>query len=138
MTVENITVIAKKAEQLQYQSSDNSTLQQQLKSIEKKIENITSAIEDGGYSQALSQRLQALETERQDIEIQIASVPSKKKLTAKNIQDYLLKYTNGDITDEAFQKKLTKAFIEQIILTRECAVVTFRINDFIFDKTFVF
>lgn len=137
LTEENVKAIAIKAEQLQHQSPDKTGLQLQLKSVEKKIENITNAIENGSFSQSLSQRLQALENERDDIMVKIATTPKKITFTEKEIYDYLFRYVNGDITDEDFQRKLTKAFILKISLTRELAVVTFKVNDFIFDKSFV-
>jgi DNA invertase Pin-like site-specific DNA recombinase len=138
LTEENIIAISEKAEQMQEQSTDTTTLQSQLKSVEKKIENITNAIENGMFSQSLMDRLNSLENERDEIKVKLVTIPKKKNLTSKEIYDYLSKYINGDFTDEEFQRKLARAFIHNMVITRESLKVSFKINDFIFEKSFVF
>lgn len=138
LTEDNIKAIAIKAEQLQHQAPDRSGLQLQLKAVEKKIENITNAIENGTFSQSLMQRLQTLENERDDIKVKIAIIPKRIIFTSKDIYEYLSKYVNGNITDENFQKKLTRAFVQELILKKDSVLVSFQINDFVFEKTFVF
>lgn len=138
LTEENIIAISEKAEQIQGHSADNSSLQNQLKAVEKKIENITNAIENGMFSQSLMDRLQSLEKERDEIKVKLVTIPKKKMLTSKEIYSYLSKYVNGDIEDEEFQRKLTRAFVSNIVLEKESMKVTFKINDFYFDKSFVF
>lgn len=138
LTEENIIAISEKAEQMQSQSADNTTLQSQLKSVEKKIENITNAIENGMFSQSLMDRLQSLEKEKDEIKVKLVTIPKKKNLTSKEIYNYLIKYVNGDFTDEEFQRKLARAFVHNMEITREDLKVSFKINDFIFEKSFVF
>jgi DNA invertase Pin-like site-specific DNA recombinase len=135
LTAENIKAISQKAEEIQKQSVEVSTVKAQLKDIEKKIDNITKAIENGVYSQSLMERLQALEVEKDDLKVKMVSVPKKKHITAKEITSYLSRYIDGDIQDEEFQRKLSRAFVSEIRQRKDSVDVDFKVNDFIFQKT---
>ena len=80
-------------------------------------------------------RLQALEVEKDDLKVKMVSVPKKKHITAKEIIGYLSRYIDGDIQDEEFQRKLSRAFISEIRQRKDCIDVDFKVNDFIFQKT---
>ena len=137
-TEENIKAISDKAEQLQNKNPTTTLLNKQLKEIDKKIGNITKAIENGSFSQTLMDRLQALEKEKEDIKIKIATAPKKKIRTSKEIYNYLMQYVNGDYQDEYFQQKLIQTFIARLDLQKDSVLVTFKINDFSFSQSFVF
>lgn len=135
---ENIEAISRKAEELQQQSTDVDDTKAKQKEIEKKIDNITMAIENGSYSKALSERLEALEVELEELRIKVATAPKRKALKAKDIQVYLLGFLQGDINDEMFQKKLSRNFVTHIEIGKQSMSVDFNLGGLEVKKTFVF
>ena len=137
-TKENVIAISKKAEELQKNTPTNTNYENQLKEVQKKIDNITKAIENGNFIQSLLTRLEELEKEKEELKIKIATVPKKKNLTSNEIYDYLMQYVNGDFQDEEFQKTLINTFVSCIELKKDGLKVDFIINSFVFSQSFVF
>lgn len=138
LTQDNIKALSIKAEQLQHTETENINIKTKQKEIEKKINNITLAIEAGHFSPALSERLHTLENELEELRVKAAAIPKRKILKAKDIEIFLQGFLDGDIKSERFQKKLTKAFIEQITIKKESVLVRFNLGGLVLDKTFVF
>ena len=137
LTEENIKSLSLKAEELQKQSSQDTNVKTKQKDIEKKINNITTAIENGHFSQSLSDRLKILESELEEIKIKAATVPQKTILKAKDIEVFLYGFLGGNIKDEHFQKKLSRTFVESIEIKKGLAKVTFNLGGISEVKTFV-
>lgn len=135
---ENIEAIARKAEELQNQPDNTDEERARQREIERKIDNITTAIENGSYSKALAERLESLEYELEELRIKVATAPKKKALKAKDIQAYLLGFMQGDITDEVFQKKLSRSFVTHIEIGKQSITVDFNLGGLGVRKTFVF
>ena len=79
---------------LKEQDKENTTipvLKRELKIVEKKIENLIAAIEDGVYTPTTKARLEELEVKKEDIEILITKEEySKPKLTANQIKFFII------------------------------------------------
>lgn len=121
LTDENIDKIAAKAvELLEKEWQDNSVLlrlQEQLKDIDRRIKNLTSAIEQGIITESTLNRLKELESERKDLELMIAKEEIKKPALAKeHIEFWLCQFKNGDIRDIEYQRHIIDMLINSIYI----------------------
>ncbi len=105
---------------LKEQDKENTTipvLKRELKIVEKKIENLITAIEDGVYTPTTKARLEELEVKKEDIEILITKEEySKPKLTAKQIKFFIHKFRKLDTTKLEHRKILVDSFLNGLVL----------------------
>ena len=105
---------------LKEQDKENTTipvLKRELKIVEKKIENLITAIEDGVYTLTTKARLEELEVKKEDIEILITKEEySKPKLTAKQIKFFIHKFRKLDTTKLEHRKILVDSFLNGLVL----------------------
>ena len=111
LTDENIELIAIKTMEIierEYTSNDAlSAMKKNYQDITKKIDNLIRAIEDGLYSTTTKTRLSDLESQKHDLEAEIAEAELKKPfLTKAHILFWLNSFKNGDIEDKAFQRRV--------------------------------
>ncbi len=93
-------------------------LKAKLKDVDKKLENLSRAIEDGVYTPTTKQRLLDLEAEKEDLQIQIDREGIKKPvLTAEQIAYWLQTLRTVRTPDEAFYEKIIDTFINKITVT---------------------
>lgn len=133
LTDENIDKIADKAiELIKKEAADDSYLnglKERLKSVDNKLENLVKAIEDGLYSKTTKDRLTALESEKQDIEIQITQEQIKKPiLTKDHIVFWLESFRKGEISDVKYQQKIIDALINSVFMYDDKIVFTFNLS----------
>lgn len=111
---------------LEFQESENTDLkllQQQLSKINKKIDNMLNAIEQGIITDSTKQRLQELESKKKDIEIQIAQEEiSKPKYTREQYQQFFNNAKVADLKDQAQRKALINYFINAVVLYDDYAL----------------
>lgn len=121
LTDENMELIASRAMEIVEkefrETSMLSALQASLKETNQKIKNILTAIEQGVFTSATKERLDALEMERRDLEGQIAREEMKKPLlTKERIIYWLNSFKKGDILDIDYRRKVIDTLVNSIYL----------------------
>ena len=105
-------------------------LQKQLDDLEKRINNLLNAIEEGISSASTKQRLESLETKKADIEIALAKEKIEKiALTKEQIIFWISRFRSGDIDDPAYRVSIVDIFVNSIFLYDNKLVLTFNWKD---------
>ncbi len=93
------------------QNQENTTiplLEKQLREVNKKLDNLMKAIEDGLYTRTTKERLEALEIQKDELTAKIADEKLKKPSFNEDfIRFWLMKFRKFDIS----QKKQRKIFL---------------------------
>lgn len=102
------------------QSKENTTLpllKKQLAETEKSINNMLDAIQQGIITSSTKKRLEDLENQKKEIEINIAQESIKKPmLTKEQVVFWFERLRKVDITDIKHRKRLVDSFVNSIIL----------------------
>ena len=107
-----------------------SLYEQQLRDVERNIENLLDAIQQGIFTQSTKGRLDELENAKEDLEIRIANVKiAKPKLTEEKIKHFLYRFRTLDITKKKHRQLLIDMFINRIYLYDDILVITFNHKD---------
>lgn len=119
LTDENIDRIAAKAMEIIEKESADTTylegLQGELKEVQKKIKNIMTAIEQGIITSTTKDRLEELESEKNEIEGRIAREEIKKPLlTKERIVYWLLSFKSGDINDTEYRRRVIDTLVNSV------------------------
>ena len=119
LTDENIDLISSRAmELIQKEIQDTSvltSLEKTLSDVNKRIGNVMSAIEQGIITSTTKERLEELESERSDIEAQIARENIKKpSITKEHIAYWLHSFKNGDINDSSYQERIIDTLVNRV------------------------
>ena len=105
-------------------------LQQQLNEAEKGIENILNAIQQGVLTTSTKQRLEALEQQKEDLEISIAQEQIQRPLlTRKKIIFGIRKFRNGDIDDPKYRQNLIDIFVNAVYIYNDRLILTCNYKD---------
>lgn len=92
-------------------------LRADLKSINTKISNVMTAIEDGLYTPALKDRLTALTAEQSAVQLQIEDEELPKPTFDRDkILFYLYSLRNGDTTSPAFHRQLLDTLLNRAFI----------------------
>jgi hypothetical protein len=121
LTDENIERVATKAmELIEKEYADTSylnALQDELKDVNKKLKNIMNAIEEGLFTATTKDRLQERETQKAEVETQIAKEEIKKPpLTKERIIYWLLSFKSGDKDDASYRRKIIDTFVNSVYI----------------------
>ena len=101
----------------------------QYDSVQKKIRNLADLIADTG-SRALVSKLEALEEERDSLEVELARAEIKRpRLTGEMIGAWLRSFRDGDLNDAAFRQRLVDTFIARIEVKNGRALVFYNIRE---------
>lgn len=119
LTDENIDIIATKAmELIEKNFADTSYLaglQENLKEIDKRINNLLKAIEQGIITETTKSRLEELEAEKRQITAEIGQEELKKPLLSKErIMFWLYSFRNGSIEDENYKRTIIDTLVNSI------------------------
>lgn len=119
LTDENIDIIATKAmELIEKDFADTSYLaglQENLKEIDKRINNLLKAIEQGIITETTKSRLEELEAEKRQITAKIEQEELKKPLLSKErIMFWLYSFRNGSIEDENYKRTIIDTLVNSI------------------------
>ena len=119
LTDENIDLIATRAMEIIEKESADTTyldgLQGELKEVQKKIKNIMTAIEQGIITSTTKDRLEELETEKNEIEGRIAREEMKKPLlTKERIQYWLISFKSGNINDNEYRRRVIDTLVNSV------------------------
>ncbi len=115
------------------QDQENTALplfEKQLKETEKGIQNIVTAIEKGMFSDALVQRMEALEETKTRLTAQIAAEKlAKPKISAEYFTYWLHQFRDLDMEQEAHRQMLIDTFVNAIYVYDDKILLTFNFKD---------
>ena len=118
---------------LAYQSRENTrlpVLPAALKDVNKPIENIVSAIEQGIIIPATKQRLDDWEEQRKALETNILQEQiAKPLLTRKQILFRFERFRQGDPSVSAYQRNIIDCFVNSVYIFDDRFVVNFNYRD---------
>lgn len=106
-------------------------LKKKIADAGKKIENITSAIASGTTSQALLDKLTALETEKAQLESTLRESDLKQThiaLLRDEVEDFVRKYDSIKKYDRQERSKLMSIFVDRIEVDTPRVYVTFNVS----------
>jgi len=136
LTENNINKIAKEVIALcerEQESSELKRLSKVLKELERKKSNIINAIAEcdmEAVRKSLYEHLQTLESERENIEIQIAQAQiSQVMLTEPEIKFFLTQLRKGNVNDEKYRSTLINVFVNSIYLYDDKMTIIFNSSD---------
>ena len=115
------------------QNQENTTiplLEKQLREVNKKLDNLMKAIEDGLYTRTTKERLEALEIQKDELTEKIADEKLKKPSFNEDfIRFWLLKFRKFDISQKKQRKALIEIFVNAIFLYDDRMLITFNYKD---------
>lgn len=98
----------------------------ELKTVQKSIDNLMKAIEAGIITDTTKDRLLELESRRSELKVEIAREKLKKEqLTRDHVLYWFFMFRDGNIKDEKFQKKLIDVFINKIFIYKDKMVIAY-------------
>ena len=115
------------------QNQENTTiplLEKQLREVNKKLDNLMKAIEDGLYTRTTKERLEALESQKDELTVKIADEKLKKPSFNEDfIRFWLMKFRKFDISQKKQRKALIEIFVNAIFLYDDRMLITFNYED---------
>ena len=115
------------------QNQENTTiplLEKQLREVNKKLDNLMKAIEDGLYTRTTKERLEALESQKDELTVKIADEKLKKPSFNEDfIRFWLMKFRKFDISHKKQRKALIEIFVNAIFLYDDRMLITFNYKD---------
>ena len=115
------------------QNQENTTiplLEKQLREVNKKLDNLMKAIEDGLYTRTTKERLEALEIQKDELTAKIADEKLKKPSFNEDfIRFWLMKFRKFDISQKKQRKTLIEIFVNAIFLYDDRMLITFNYKD---------
>ena len=115
------------------QNQENTTiplLEKQLREVNKKLDNLMKAIEDGLYTRTTKERLEALESQKDELTVKIADEKLKKPSFNEDfIRFWLMKFRKFDISQKKQRKALIEIFVNAIFLYDDQMLITFNYKD---------
>lgn len=99
------------------------------RAVQKKIDNITAAIEDGLYSDTINERLRLLENERTTFDSQIYAAKQyyKANVTDDDIKAELLNFANTAEPNEEYFKSFFNVFVQSVVVYKTKILVVFNV-----------
>ena len=105
-------------------------LEKQLREVNKKLDNLMKAIEDGLYTRTTKERLEALESQKDELTAKIADEKLKKPSFNEDfIRFWLMKFRKFDISQKKQRKALIEIFVNAIFLYDDRMLITFNYKD---------
>ena len=130
------TIIALADALVAYQAEQNGSLelqslQAQLREVNKSIGNIMKAIENGLYAPTMQARLNALETEQQQLTARIRLLQPKQQhiVSKKDIILMLTACRHGDVEDPLYRQMLLDSFLIRAYLYDDHLKLQFTITE---------
>ena len=115
------------------QNQENTTiplLEKQLREVNKKLDNLMKAIEDGLYTRTTKERLEELEIQKDELTVKIADEKLKKPSFNEDfIRFWLMKFRKFDISQKKQRKALIEIFVNAIFLYDDRMLITFNYKD---------
>lgn len=115
------------------QTEDNTemVLRTQLAEIDKAQANIMKAIEAGLFSQATKKRMEELDVQRQEIEVELANIELIKtwQISREYIMVFLKEMRDKNLEDRECQKQLIDTFINAVFVYDDKITLTFNYSN---------
>lgn len=133
LTDKNIGHIATKVYQICQKENSQSclikALEKEIKEIEKNIENLLMALENGQNVDLISSRITQKRADLEKAKIQLAIEQSKLvNLTEEQIKFFLEDLRNGDLNDIKYRKTLVNIFVNRIYLHDDKYTIIFNVG----------
>lgn len=126
--IDRLTVKILEVQEADEQLDPAVNYRRQLDGVRKKIKNTVTAIEDGA-GRAMISRLNELEAQEEELELQIAALEIKKpRLTENTIRAWLNSFRLGDVEDPDFQRRLLDTFVARVEVKNGEARVFFNVS----------
>ena len=104
--------------------------EQQLREVDRAIENLLNAIQQGILTKSTKARLEELEATKEDLETRIAGEKlAKPRIGAEFITFWLQRFRKLDVRQESHRKMLIDTFINAIFLYDDKVVLTFNYKE---------
>ena len=104
--------------------------EQQLREVDRAIENLLNAIQQGILTKSTKARLEELEANKEDLETRIACEKlAKPRISAEFITFWLQRFRKLDVRQESHRKMLIDTFINAIFLYDDKVVLTFNYKE---------
>lgn len=101
-------------------------LRRQLAEVEKGIENMLNAIQQGIFTASTKQRLEELEKHKEELSLSITTAELQKpKLTREYMEHWFSQFRYGDPNDREFQKRLIDTFVNAVFVYDDKLVLTY-------------
>ena len=105
---------------MEFQTAENTViphLKQSLAELNKSIDNILAAIEQGIFTQSTKQRLEELESKKKDIEIEIAKESIRRPLLNEDqVRFWFERLRNLNINELSHRKRLIDTFLNSVFV----------------------
>lgn len=115
------------------QEKDSSELpyyERELADTEKSIDNLLNAIQQGILTKSTKERLEELESRKEQLEILIAEEKMiKPKLSEEFIRFYLMKFRSLDMARLAHRKILIETFVNLVYIFDDKLVITYNADE---------
>ena len=99
--------------------------EQQLRDVERNIENLLNAIQQGIFTKSTKTRLEELEATKEDLEIRIANEKiAKPKVTEEHLKSYFYRFRGMDMRIQKNRQMLIDSFINRIYLYDDRLVIS--------------
>ncbi len=118
---------------MDFQNQENTTiplLEKQLREVDRKLDNLMKAIEEGLFTRTTKERLDALEAQKDELTAKIADEKLRKpSFNADFIRFWLMKFRKFDISQQKQRKALIEIFVNAILLYDDRMLITFNYKD---------
>lgn len=118
---------------MDYQDRDNINLplyEKQLREAERGIENLVNAIQQGIFTKSTRERLEQLESLKEELEQKIAQEKLEKpRISEEFMRFWLLKFRKLDTKQQTHRKMLIDTFVNAVFLYDDKLVLTFNFKD---------
>ena len=105
-------------------------MRQQLTECEKAIDNMLNAIQQGIITASTKERLEQLETQRQELKLSILQVQmTKPRYTKEQIVSWINRFKYGSADDPQYQKQIIDTFINSIYVFDDKLAFTYNFKD---------
>ena len=118
---------------MDFQNQENTTiplLEKQLREVDRKLDNLMKAIEEGLFTRTTKERLDALEAQKDELTAKIADEKLRKpSFNADFIRFWLMKFRKFDISQQKQRKALIEIFVNAIFLYDDRMLIAFNYKD---------
>ena len=118
---------------MDFQNQENTTIplsEKQLREVDRKLDNLMKAIEEGLFTRTTKERLDALEAQKDELTAKIADEKLRKpSFNADFIRFWLMKFRKFDISQQKQRKALIEIFVNAIFLYDDRMLITFNYKD---------
>lgn len=127
---ENLASLAVDIGRYYHKLNDNedliNALKAELREVEKGIGNLVKVLEKGVISDTITERLQKLEEQKDDLKDAIERERLKQALVSDNklIQKFFEKFTHSDLNDEETRNNVMEYFVDKIYVYNNRIVIT--------------